>query len=151
MSAWHGRLWRDLRLSKEGPELVRPFPKSGKWASSLRKRVAFRPSGVLMRSLNTWAKGCRAWISTASARAWNAALDAMGVESGNVTGRRPARADTKASLSQVSLTVHALAMFLSAYCLPAIIRRPYNLEQYQPYGQLDFPRSRLPTELHGWR
>jgi hypothetical protein len=132
-------------------ELVRPFPKSGRWASSLRKCVAFRPSGVLMRSLNTWTKDCCAWVSMAKARAWNAALEAMGVESGKVTGRRPARAVIKVSLSQTSLMVHALAMFLLVYCPPVIIGRPYNLEQYQPCDQLDFPRSRLPTELHGWR
>ena len=49
-------------------------------------------------------------------------MDAMGVESGKVTGRRPARADMKVSLSQTSLMVQALAVFLSAYNLPIIMQ-----------------------------
>jgi hypothetical protein len=136
-----GSPWRE--------DLVRPFPKSGSGTLSLRKCVAFRPRGVLMRSLNTCRKGCSALVSTAKARAWNAALDAMGVESGNVTGRRPARAEMKVSLSQASLMLHALAMFLSAYSLPVVMEEPYNPGQCQPYGQLDFPESRLPNELRG--
>jgi hypothetical protein len=137
-----GSPWRE--------EFSRPFPKSGDGKLSLRKCVALRPRGVLMRSLNTWAKGCFARASTAKARAWNAALDAMGVESGNVTGRRPARAETKVSLSQTSSMMQALAVFLSAYNLPVVMQKSYNPGKCQPYDQLDFPASRLPTELHEW-
>jgi hypothetical protein len=104
-------------------ELMRPFPKSGSGISLLRKCVALRPRGALMRSWNIWAKGCFVWVSIANARAWNAALDAMGVESGKVTGGRPARAGTKVSLLQTLSMVHALAVFLSAYSPLAIVER----------------------------
>ena len=69
-----------------------------------------RPSGVARRFMNVDSNGSPVAVSTASASSWNAAFDLNGVVSGRLIGSLSIRAGRKASLLQVLVISHALAV-----------------------------------------